>query len=68
MGAPSCAIVVAVGLGAPVREVIGVSTGGIGTCGNGAPTRLALNVVDDPVWGARFAYGVDTTWCDAVPV
>ena len=51
-----------------MREVIGVSTGGIIACGDGAPTRLALNAVDDPVWGARFADGVDTAWCDAAPV
>src|SRR5258708_6230136 len=68
MGAPPCAIVVVVGLGAPVREVIGVSTGGIVTCGDGAPTRLALNAVDDPAWGARSADGGDATWCDQAPV
>ena len=35
-----------------MREVIGASIGGIVTCGDGAPRRLALNAVDDPVWRA----------------
>src|SRR5712691_11281299 len=54
-GAPPCAIAVVFGWGAPVREVIGASIGGIVTCGDGAPRRLALNAVDDPVWRARYA-------------
>ncbi len=51
-GAPPCAIAVVFDRGAPVREVIGASIGGIVTCGDGAPRRLALNAVDDPVWRA----------------
>ncbi len=51
-GAPPCAIAVVFGWGAPVREVIGASIGGIRTCDEGVPTRLALNAVDDPVWRA----------------
>ncbi len=35
-----------------MREVIGASIGGIRTCDEGVPTRLALNAVDDPVWRA----------------
>jgi len=34
------------GWGAPVREVIGVSTGGIVMRGDGAPARFALNAGD----------------------
>ena len=33
-----------------MREVIGAFIGGIVTCVGGAPRRLALNAMDDPVW------------------
>ena len=33
-------------------EVTDAPAGGIVTCGDGAPTRLALNAMDGPVWRA----------------